>query len=77
MLSIKFISAGKEYSTYENHVPAPYFRKNIEINSEILKANITICGLGFYEIYINGKNITKGPIAPYISNPDDILYYDS
>ena len=33
--------------------------------------------MGFYELYINGKNITKGPLAPYISNPEDVLYYDN
>ena len=25
---------------------------------------------------VNGENITKGRFAPYISNPDDVLYYD-
>lgn len=37
---------------------------------------LTICGLGFYEIILNGKNITKGKLAPYISNPDEVLCYD-
>ena len=35
-----------------------------------------ICGLGFYELFINGKRVTKGALAPYISNPDHIIYYD-
>lgn len=74
MFSLKFISATKEYSTLEKRVPAPYLRKRFDWVGG--SASITICGLGFYELYINGKNITKGPLAPYISNPDDILYYD-
>lgn len=36
-----------------------------------------IAACGFYELYINGINCTKGPLAPYISNTDDIVYYDS
>ena len=76
MFSRKFIAATKEYSEYWSHIPAPYLRKNIEIKSETEAAKITICGLGFYELFINGKKITKGLLAPYISNPDDILYYD-
>ena len=46
-------------------------------NTYIDSAEITICGLGFYKLYINGKDITKGMLAPYISNPDHILYYDN
>lgn len=39
-------------------------------------AKISICGLGFYRLWINGKDITKGLLAPYISNPDHYCYYD-
>ena len=76
MFSRKFIAATKAYSEYWSHIPAPYLRKNIEVKSEIESAKITICGLGFYELFVNGKRITKGLLAPYISNPDDIIYYD-
>lgn len=75
-LSTKFIKAGDQLCDFEHHVPAPYLRKSFSIFKPT-KAEITICGLGFYELYINGKNITKGPLAPYISNTDDICYYDN
>ena len=77
MLSTKFICASKEYTTYDTHVPAPYIRKNIFLADNVKSASVTVCGLGFYKIFINGTDITKGFLAPYISNPDDILYYDS
>ena len=76
MFSTNFIAATKEYSEYWSHVPAPYLRKTFTKKAELESAKITICGLGFYELFINGKRITKGLLAPYISNPDDILYYD-
>ncbi len=78
MLSTNFIAATKEFTSYEyeTHIPAPYIRKTFEINEDVKSSKITICGLGFYELYINGNRITKGLLAPYISNPDDILYYD-
>ena len=78
MLSTKFIAATKEYSyyPYESHVPAPYLRKTFKPSSSVKTAKITICGLGFYELFFNAKRITKGHIAPYVSNPDDIIYYD-
>lgn len=74
--SEKFIQRDKKYSTLENHVSSPYLRKSFQIETMSNTAEIAICGLGFYELYLNGKNITKGLLAPYISNPDHVLYYD-
>lgn len=76
-ISKKFIKATDKFSTFEEFIPAPYFRKDFNLEFKPENAEITICGLGFYELYINGNNITKGPLAPYISNPDDICYYDN
>ena len=73
-----FIRAGENYCSIEKNVPAPYFRKAFKIRNikSVNEAEIVICGLGFYELYVNGVNITKGLLAPYVSNPDDIIYYD-
>lgn len=71
-----FIKAGTEYSTREKHIPAPFFRKTFEVFEEIKSANLRICALGFYALYINAAEITKGFLAPYVSNPDHICYYD-
>ena len=76
-LSEKFIKANNLLCDMENHVNAPYLRKKFTLDFKPSNAQITICGLGFYELYINGKNITKGALAPYISNTDDICYYDN
>lgn len=76
MFSTNFIAATREFSDYGTHVPAPYFRKTFVIKAAVRSARLTVCGLGFYELYVNGRHITKGLLAPYISNPDDILYYD-
>ena len=75
--SKNFIKAGDKLCTFEEFVAAPYFRKKFKLEFKPENAEITICGLGFYELYINGVNVTKGPLAPYISNPDDICYYDN
>lgn len=76
MFSTDFIAATKEFSEYGVHIPAPYLRKSFAPKSEVMRARLTVCGLGFYELFVNGTRITKGLLAPYISNPDDILYYD-
>ena len=74
--STKFVCEDTKYSTYEKNVHAPLFRKSFMITKEIDSAGILICGLGFYDLFINGQKITKGYLAPYISNSDHILYYD-
>ena len=75
-LSSVFICAGREYSTYASHISAPYCRKKFGTGEKSVKCKPSITGLGFYEAYINGVRITKGILAPYISNTDDIVYYD-
>ena len=77
IFSPNFVCATKEYNTYEAPVANPQFRKSFTLSSLPTSAEITICGLGYYELYINGQNITKGFMAPYRSNPQHYLYYDN
>ena len=73
--SAKFIKATEDYNDFEKNVPAPYLRKSF-ISDVDTVATLKIAVCGFYEIYFNGKNHTKGFLAPYISNTDDYIYYD-
>ncbi len=70
-----FYRATESYSTYEKHVNAPLLRYEF-IKKTDCRAFITVSGLGFYDIFVNGQKITKGLLAPYISNPDDMVYFD-
>lgn len=76
LLSGKFIQAKREMCNFEQRVAAPYFRKKFVLDFIPETAKLTVCGLGFYELCVNGKNITKGALAPYISNTNDVCYYD-
>ena len=73
---MQFIAAGRDFTTLTSNVPAPYLRKSFSLEETPAEAALLVCGLGFYELYVNGRRITKGALAPYISNPDDLLYYD-
>ena len=73
----RFISATKDYTTLETHVPAPYLRRSFTLDGKPTEAKISISGLGFYILFVNGERVSKGQIAPYISNPDHICYYDT
>lgn len=72
-----FIKATEEYCDLDRHVAAPLIRKTFELDAVPESALVSICGLGFYRFFVNGREITKGHIAPYISNPDHICYYDN
>lgn len=76
MFSRKFIAATEEYCTHEKFISAPLLRKSFFLDEFPKYANITICGLGFYKLFLNGKEITKGYFSSYQSNPDHLLYYD-
>lgn len=76
MLSEKFICADYKYSTYKDFVASPYFRKTFIAYEEPRSCKVTVGCAGFYDIFINGNKITKGILAPYISNPDHMVYYD-
>ena len=75
-LSRAFISATRQISTLESRVPAPYFRKTITITEDIAKAELSVCGLGFYRFWLNGIELTKGHMSPFVSNADEIIDYD-
>lgn len=72
-----FIAMTENPCTFENHIPAPLFRKSFSLDFLPEKASLSIAGLGFYILTVNGKDITKGALAPYISNLDHYIYYDT
>jgi alpha-L-rhamnosidase len=50
--------------------PAPFFRKEFVTNKKIKKATVYVSGLGFYELYLNGKKIGDQVLAPAVTNYD-------
>ena len=77
ILSDKFICAGEQYNSFEKNVPAPYIRRSFVFDSGSESATLTVGSPGFYRAFLNGTEITKGLLAPYISNPDELVFYDS
>ncbi|MBQ9116306.1 MAG: family 78 glycoside hydrolase catalytic domain, partial [Clostridia bacterium] len=70
-----FIKATEEYNTFEKNLPAYYFRRAFNSETSVtVKVTVAVCG--FYELFFNGERITRGFLSPYISNTDDLIYYD-
>ena len=74
---MQFIKATDRYSSRAEHVAAPIFRRTFDIADALISARLEIAVSGFYELYVNGENITSGLLAPYITNPDQLIYKDS
>lgn len=70
-----FICAGKVYNDRKKYVAAPVFRKIFDWEYGA-QAKLEIGVVGFYRLFLNGKELTKGWFAPYVSNPDQYVYYD-
>ena len=50
----------------DKNIASPLFRKEIELEN-VKKAEITICGLGFFELFINGRKVTDDLLVPAFS----------
>lgn len=72
----RFIKATEEHCSFAHPVNAPCFRRSFMLEELPKEAWIAICGLGFYRLFLNGRELTRGRLAPYISNPDHIAYVD-
>ena len=72
----KFISSGFGYGNAEKPHCAPLFRKTFDLDKIPEKASLLITGLGFYRLFINSKEITKGHLSPSITDPGLIVAFD-
>ena len=48
--------------------PAPFFRKSFQVKSNIASAKAFVTGLGFFELYINGKKAGNDYLVPNLTN---------
>lgn len=76
MLSDKFVCATHALADFDNVIGSPYMRYVFDCGKKVRKAVFTVTGLGFYRFWMNGRELTKGYLSPYISNSDDIVDYD-
>ncbi|NOY59808.1 MAG: family 78 glycoside hydrolase catalytic domain [Calditrichaeota bacterium] len=50
--------------------PAPYFRKQFKLKKTVQSARVYVSGLGYYELYLNGKKVGDDVLAPSPTNYD-------
>jgi hypothetical protein len=55
--------------------PSIYFRKEFVIKGKIQDAIVRICGLGAFNLYVNGKKVGDAFLDPIQSDYDKLAYY--
>ena len=56
---------------------ARYIRKEVMVNKKVARAMAYICGLGLYELYINGKKVGNDVLAPTVKEYDKAVPYNT
>lgn len=56
---------------------SPYMRKQFSIDREIAQARIYVCGLGLYELELNGKKVGDEYLMPGYHAYDQMLQYQT
>lgn len=52
-------------------------RKDFQLKEKVLKATVSIVGLGFYELTINGRKVGDASFAPLWSDYDKSIFYNT
>ena len=47
--------------------PAPLLRKSFVVNKEVVSARAYVTGLGFFELYLNGKKVSEDVMVPNLT----------
>ena len=71
----EYTTSGMKTPTMVTSQPAGYFRNEIDTKKQIKTARAYICGLGYYELYINGQKTGDHVLDPAPSNYDKQAYY--
>ncbi len=56
-------------------LPAPLFRNEFRLNGEVKDAEVKICGLGFYELSMNGEKVGSHVLDPIVTSYDRRVRY--
>lgn len=64
------------YNSIDPH-PAPLFRRRVILEKKVASARAYICGLGYYELYINGQRIGDEVLTPAFTKYDETVLYNT
>ena len=56
-------------------LPARMLRREFEVGKQVNRATLYVCGLGYHEVYLNGKKVGDDVLDPALSEYEKRVYY--
>lgn len=54
---------------------ARYLRREFAVEKKVVRATAYVCGLGFFDLYVNGKKVSDQVMNPALSDYRKAAYY--
>ena len=64
----------KEEDFFQEH-PAPLFRKDFTVEKKVKRARAYVCGLGYYELHLNGQKVGDHELDPGLTSYGKRVFY--
>ena len=59
----------------DRRLPAPYLRREFTVDKKVRRATVYVCGLGLFELYLNGQKMSDDVLSPALSEYDKRSFY--
>lgn len=73
----RWIAADAGYVIDLEVQPAPFLRRQITLDRDVVSATAYVCGLGYYELRINGQKAGDSVLTPAFTKYDRTVLYDT
>jgi alpha-L-rhamnosidase len=61
----------------DRRLPARYLRRDFTVAKKIRRATAYVCGLGLFELYLNGRKVSDDVLSPALSEYDKRAFYQT
>jgi alpha-L-rhamnosidase len=59
----------------DRRLPARYLRRKFAVEKKVRRATAYVCGLGLFELYLNGQKVSDDVLSPALSEYDKRAFY--
>jgi alpha-L-rhamnosidase len=70
----QWITAGYPVKA-DTAMAAPLLRREFKLRQQVARARVYVCGLGFYELYLNGRKVSDAVLHPAFTKYDERVLY--
>ena len=65
----------RKVGSESNSLPARYLRREFRVEKRVARATAYVCGLGFFDFYLNGRKVSDHIMDPALSDYAKVAYY--